>query len=60
MKGAVLGGGSSWLTEGHDGEVFPAELAGDGDLLPQGPAPLGDHVVGGGRRVMAHLRDTTT
>jgi len=54
------GGSAGSLTQGHDGEVFPTELAGDGDLLPQGPASLGDHMMGGRRRVMAHLRDTHT
>lgn len=44
------------LTEWHDGEVFPPELAGDGDLLPEAPAIFGEHVVRSCRRVVAHLR----
>ena len=28
------------LTQRHDGEVFPSELAGQGDLLSEGPAPI--------------------
>lgn len=28
------------LTQRHDGKVFSPELAGEGDLLSEGPAPL--------------------
>lgn len=42
-------------TQRHDGEVFAPELAGDGDLLPQRPASLGEDVVGGCWGVVAHL-----
>lgn len=43
------------LTQGHDGEVFPSEFAGDFDFLAQRPAVLGVGVVGSGWRVVAHL-----
>lgn len=42
-------------TQRHDGEVFAPELAGDGDLLPQRPASLGEDVVGSCWGVVAHL-----
>lgn len=43
------------LTEWHDRDVFPSELAGDGDFLPEAPAMLREHVVGSRRGVVAHL-----
>lgn len=45
-----------FLTQRHYGEIFAAELAGNGDFLPQGPASLGNHMVCSCWRVMAHLR----
>lgn len=44
---SALGEPRAQLTQRHDGEVFPPELAGDGDLLPEAPAVLGEHVVCG-------------
>lgn len=43
------------LTQGHDREVFAPELAGEGDLLSEGPAPFGDGMVGSCRWVVTHL-----
>lgn len=43
------------FTQRHNGEVFATELAGNGDFLPQGPASLGNHMMGSCRGVMAHL-----
>lgn len=43
------------LTKWHDGNVFPPELAGDGDFLPEAPAMLREYVVGSRWGVVAHL-----
>ena len=47
------------LTKRHYGEVFATELAGNGDFLPQGPASLGNHMMGSCRGVMTHLKRMT-
>ena len=46
------------LTEGHNGEVFAAKLAGDFDLLPQRPAVSGLGMVCSRGGMVAHLEET--
>lgn len=45
------------LTEGHDGEVFASELAGDFDFLSQCPAIFGLGMVCSSRGMMTHLEE---
>lgn len=47
--------GPAVLTQGHDGEIFAPEFAGDFDFLAERPAVPGVGVMGGGRGVVAHL-----
>lgn len=46
------------LTQRHDGEIFAPKFAGDFNFLTKRPTVLGVGVMGGGRRVVAHLGGT--